>query len=299
MDPNMKEEMHMSMWKRILAAAAVCTTLTVVPAYAEEPQTEPAPVEETTQAGEKQPDGTENQAGGVIQQVYSRLETYSMKTSQLDKFDYLLYTPKNAQENLPLIVFLHGHGTYSIGELENDVSALKRTADKKTSAAYMLAPLLPPKLNQGAKGMWPGIDASVMELLEAVVTDHQIDRNRIYIVGGSMGADSAIQLIAAHPDTFAGMAGIVPFHYKCPIRKWEKEWGELFKTVPTWLFIEDEGSAKQMAQTTVDDIIQAGGQAWVEVQEGADHGSAGQKITAYKTSAIYDWLLTLSRQEEN
>lgn len=36
------------------------------------------------------------------------LEKQSLQTSELESFNYLLYTPKNATANMPLIIYLHG-----------------------------------------------------------------------------------------------------------------------------------------------------------------------------------------------
>lgn len=244
---------------------------------------------------------------GVVQtqqvnavQTPSKLRDDSIKTSQLEKFQYFLYTPKNATENLPLIVYLHGHG---LGEKMNDLrneplfAAFREEAESK-SPAYILAPLLPPELDLGSKGMWPGIDPSIMELIDYIAREYKIDRKRISIAGLSMGADSAIQLIAAHPDVFSCMIGVVPFHYKCPIAKWEAEWGEKFKSVPTWLFVEDEGEAKRNAQAAVNGIISAGGQAWLEIPKNSNHASA--KIKAYSALKSgqnngYEWMISVSK----
>lgn len=48
---------------------------------------------------------------------------------------------------------------------------------------------------------------------------HQIDRSRISLTGGSMGADAAIQIAAHHPEVFSCVTGIVPYHIQCPIAK--------------------------------------------------------------------------------
>lgn len=66
--------------------------------------------------------------------------------------------------------------------------------------------------------------------------------------------------VREHPEMFSCMTLVVPFHYKCPIAKWDD--------------------------------------AWVEVQKGADHGQANKRTAAYMSSgtyAIYDWMLSVSR----
>lgn len=259
----------MKKWKWMLAAAAACVMLAAAPVYAAE----------------------------MVSAGSDSLEEKSMKTSQLDKFEYVLYTPKNAQENMPLIVYLHGHNMGYIGNLAADsYTTLLCNCAAKQEQAYVLAPFLPPELDFGPKGMWVGIEPSLLELVESVADTYQIDRSRIYVIGSSMGADSAVQIIAHNPDTFACMVGVVPFHENSPMKKWEDGWGESFKNTPVWVFVEDIKGAKDMAQTMVEDITAAGGQAWVEVQEGTDHSSARGRVAANHKTDIYNWMLSVRKE---
>lgn len=253
-------------------------------------------VDGVVQTRERIPHG---KAEGTIQTKAGDLVNGSVKTSQLGSFKYLFFTPPHAEDNMPLFIFLHGHGMPSLDHLDDDptVSELVKVSRRRNSA-YVLAPLLPPELDFGARGMWPGIEPSILELLESVVETCKIDRNRIYIIGNSMGADSAVQIIANNPNLFAGMTGIVPFHYQCPMKRWEDGWGEKFKNVPSWFFIEDEVSAIKMARSVADDICNAGGQAWVTVKEGAFHGQAGD-LASLQMPEIFTWMLTLSRPTES
>lgn len=319
----------MRKWKQLLAGAGLLTALTAIPSYAAgwqwmDPNNDG--ISEcyyftdngTMLTQTTTPDGyTVNEQGAWIingavqtQEIKaqgvksissspSSLDRHTAKTSQLNAFEYLLYTPRQAAENMPLIVFLHGHGTGELKNLKKDryLTALCQEAEKQ-SGAYILAPLLPPELDYGAKGMFPGIEPSIMELIDSTADTYKIDRNRIYLMGCSMGADSAIQIAAAHPDTFACVVGAVPFHYQCPIAKWEDSWGEALKSTPVWLFVEDEGSAKRKAAAATDAIIAAGGQAWTEVLTGTDHGQATTRIAASMGTSqygIYNWMLSVSR----
>lgn len=312
----------MRKWKQFLAAAVIFTISAVIPAYAAGWQwldNNGDGVNECyyfDDAGKMltdtvTPDGfTVNEQGAWIENgavktkkvlsSYPSLSQYSMKTSQLDQFEYYLYSPENATEGMPLIVYLHGHG---LGDHLSDLKderyfAALREGGKQGSSAYILAPYLPPELDHGWKGMWPGIEPSLMELIDATADTYQIDRSKISIIGASMGADAAIQIVSSHPETFSCMVGVVPFHYQCPIAKWEDPWGEKLKTVPTWLFVEDDDRALSMANNAVNAIQAAGGQAWLEVQSKANHGDATKRVASSMNSGqyeIYDWLISVSR----
>ncbi len=235
---------------------------------------------------------------GSVTTAPARVTRNSTQTSQLGRFRYILYSPKNPTDNMALVVYLHGHGLGDkLDDLEKDIAVLKKEADKRSNA-FILAPLLPPELDHGIKGMWPGIDASIMELVESVITDYHIDRDRVSMIGMSMGADSAVQIAAAHPEMFSCCVGIVPFHEKSPITKWEEGWGEKLKTTPFWFFVEDETSAKNMAKTVSEGITAAGGQAWLEVKEGTTHKTASEQASENIGAGgygIYDWMVSVRK----
>lgn len=260
----------MQKWKKILQSALILAVLAAVPAFAA--------------------------VSAPAQTVES-----SITTDEVDKLEYVLYVPKDAPENLPLIVYLHGHGKGgSVDSQQDEVLTYLKEEATGESPAYVLAPVLPMELDFGAAGMWPGIEKTIMQLINTTAADYKIDPARIHLTGLSMGADSAIQIAALHPDTFASITGIIPFHEKCPVRKWEEGWGEKLKTVPMWLFVEDLAPAKEMADQAVSDMTAAGGQIWVEVQEGTDHGGAGKAVKgglADRKIQLYDWILSVKRPE--
>lgn len=263
------------------AAALLLALLCVFPAYA---------------AGPGEAAGGSSAAAGT--KVSASLSSNSVKTSQLDNFQYYLYSPKNPTENMAMIVYLHGHGTPDLKNLgKNKVFVDLMDQAAKKEGAYILAPLLPPEYDLGSKGMWPAIESSLLELVNAVADAYQIDRSRISLAGCSMGADASIQIAAHHPDVFSCITGIVPYHIQCPIAKWEDSWAAALKNVPVWMFIEDEETAIQKAETARDAIIAAGGQSWVDVQHGADHGAATRQALDSSGWDIYSWMISVSKPQ--
>lgn len=314
----------MRKWKQLLVTAGFLTVLHVIPAYAAGWQwmdTNGDNVSECYYIGDDgkaltgttTPDGyTVNEQGawvvdGVVQTQQEqksqamhntkKTEAGAMKTSQVDSFKYWLHTPAGATDNMPMIVFLMAGGGFKEAKNEKFFSDLC-SKGKSGSGAYILAPYLPDELNSGRGGMWPVIESSVVELIDAVATEYKIDRNRITIAGVSRNADGAIQIASKYPEMFAGMALIVPFHEKCPIAKWDDSWGEALKTVPAWFFVEDMVEAKQKADSALKAITDAGGQAWVEIQTGKNHGDATKGVFGDMESGkykIYNWLASLSK----
>lgn len=324
-----KGEYGMRQWKRLLVSAGLAAAMAATPVYAagwqwmdnnNDSVSECYYLQDdgTMLSGTTTPDGyTVNEQGawvvdGVIQTrsvqgsqsgtgqtTASRITRTHTQTSQLDKFGYVLYAPENPGDHMALIVYLHGHGMGDkLTDLEKDIVELRKEADKRSNA-FILAPLLPPDLDNGGRGMWIGIQESVMELVESVITTYNIDRDHVSIIGASMGGDSAIRIAAAYPDVFSCCVGIVPFHVNSPMAKWEKSWGEQVKTTPAWFFVEDEASARNMAKTVSDDITAAGGQAWVEVLEGTNHRTASEQMRSdagIKGYGIYDWMVSVKKK---
>ena len=63
------------------------------------------------------------------------------------------------------------------------------------------------------------------------------------------------------------------------------------------MFIEDEETAIQKAETARDAIIAAGGQSWVDVQHGADHGAATRQALDSSGWDIYSWMISVSKPQ--
>lgn len=138
--------------------------------------------------------------------AYYPQETQSTLTEgQYSSMGYLLYTPANAQADMPLIVYLHGgHGKGS------DLSILTTTdgfpqylADGTLGEipAYVLIPQLPADQNG-----WKAADDTVMSLIDKICTENKIDRSRINLTGHSMGGTGTWDIALLHPEVFSRIA---------------------------------------------------------------------------------------------
>ncbi len=120
-------------------------------------------------------------------------------------FNYWLSIPKNAKDNMPLIVFLHGDG------YENKPNDLGKffIVDKGQSynngdaGFFLIAP------NTKEKGWTNGsIPSSLKGLIDKVVSDYKIDTSRIYIMGYSRGAIGTWYMVNSYPNLFAAAVPI-------------------------------------------------------------------------------------------
>ncbi len=137
---------------------------------------------------------------------------------------YRLLTPEESQEGekYPLVLFLHGAGETgddNESQLANGASVFSNPVNRTEYPAFVVFP-------QCAKRYWtseisdqvflPGAavpeesptEKGVMELVESLADSLPVDRDRIYIVGISMGAIGAYDLVCRYPDTFAAAVPI-------------------------------------------------------------------------------------------
>jgi predicted esterase len=115
-----------------------------------------------------------------------------------------LFVPSSPSNNLPLLVVLHGMGVDHNAWF--DLTPVKAAAEKY--GVVLAAPL--------GRGNWFYRGAAEQDVLDIVgVLSHsgQIDCNRIYIAGHSMGGWGTWWIGLCHPDLFAGicpMSGFAP-----------------------------------------------------------------------------------------
>lgn len=116
-----------------------------------------------------------------------------------DGYNYWLSTPDSVSDDKadakPVVIFLHGASLCG-----SDLNKVKRygTIDAiekgRTLDAYVIAP-------QNPGGAWK--PAKVMNVLDHVAKTANIDPNRIYVLGMSLGGYGTIDLAATYPDRIA------------------------------------------------------------------------------------------------
>ena len=121
---------------------------------------------------------------------------------------YRFMSPENPApcQKYPLIVFLHGAGSrgndnqQQLGTLPGQLAEpLWRTK----YASYVLAPQCPSRLWWGMQSV---TDLIIEIIQEKIRSNPQIDPDRVYLTGLSMGGHGCWSLAARHPELFAGVA---------------------------------------------------------------------------------------------
>lgn len=125
---------------------------------------------------------------------------------------YQLYRPAIASgEKAPLVVTLHGHGesgTNNFSQIAgNQISvAFADPSRQSNHTAFVLSPQAAQSAPGGASGWWNAdVQAAVIELIEKTLEENpQIDTDRVYITGLSMGGYGSWGILQQRADLFAG-----------------------------------------------------------------------------------------------
>lgn len=122
---------------------------------------------------------------------------------------YALHIPVNTKEKKPLIVFLHGSGEKGTDTEKVKVHGPFKYLKTHEIDAYILAPQCP------EDEYW---DSEVLyRLIKKIEKENNIDTNRIYLTGLSMGGWGAWNLAFAHPETFAALVTIAGYVDRVPM----------------------------------------------------------------------------------
>ncbi len=134
--------------------------------------------------------------------------------------NYRLLSPKmKANEKYPLVVFLHGSGERgedNEAQLQNGVLAFAENRFQAKHPSFVLAPQCPTAQSWSEYDLLNDIlwkdklaetNMKLLDLLDDFLAEHpEIDRNRIYLTGLSMGGLGTFDLLMRRPNFFA--AGI-------------------------------------------------------------------------------------------
>ncbi len=159
-----------------------------------------------------------------------------------DTLPYRLLQPEPVKrgKKYPLVIFLHGAGERGRDNemnLKYITGLFLHTKNRKKFPAYVVVPQCPPA-KWWAPQNWkeqPFAPADrVIGLMDELIRTKQIDINRVYLMGLSMGGNGTWYLLTKYPDRFA--AGV-------PICGWgDPELVAAMKNVPVWAFHGDKDS---------------------------------------------------------
>ena len=165
-----------------------------------------------------------------------------------------LFVPPEAMqpgEPRPLVVFLHGAG--EIGN--NNITQVGGNIDNLLEAARQRGALL---YAPQAPGNWSPTSRTdqVMDMVDQAISTYNVDPNRLYVTGLSMGGGGTWNMLNRYDDRFAAgvpIAGISPASDFDPTN---------LVGLPTWAFHarNDNVVVEQRSQAVINSILAAAGE---------------------------------------
>lgn len=115
---------------------------------------------------------------------------------------YLCFSPKNTNKKVPLIISVHGAGwrgnDLSVMDLSSGNDLLVQLKNGLELDAFVVAP-------QCHCDTWFELYDVLLEFIDAMRHNENIDINRIYLTGSSMGGYTVWQLAMTKPEWFAAV----------------------------------------------------------------------------------------------
>jgi len=230
---------------------------------------------------------------------FKRLE---LKDAAGNKLPYQLMEPDSKLQTsnsklFPLVIFLHGSGERGIdnsSQMKNGVHAFVEKEMRQKHPCYLLVPQCPPEQRWGGSSRDPKLvfdeknptvqGRMVIELIEKTLQEHpDIDRNRVYITGLSMGGFGTFDALMRRPDLFA--AGMPLCGGGDPKSV------ERIKDIPLWVFHGrlDEAVYPRFSWEIVEALKKVGSK--VQYTEYSTLGHNVWDVTYYNP-AVLEWLFS-------
>lgn len=200
---------------------------------------------------------------------------------------YLLYLPRSyhsdGKRRWPLILFLHGST-----EKGSNLQIVKRNGlpaclEQARSFSFVV---ISPQLSEDQERWDP---AEMKALLDAVLPDLRVDRDRMYLTGWSLGANGVWRMATSYPDLFAAIAPV-------------PGWGDLsgvkaLKSLPVWAFhgAKDTNVLPEESITMVNALRKNGGDVHFTLYPDLDHDCW---TVTYRNTKLYDWFLQHRRLKQ-
>jgi predicted peptidase len=209
------------------------------------------------------------------------------------ELDYLLYLPTGYQRSgpaWPLMLFLHG-----AGERGTNVDKVAVHGPPKLTKAGAKLPFIIASPQCPDNRIWR--DDELLALLDDLVLKLNVDTNRIYLTGLSMGGYGTWSLGTKFPERFAAIAPICGGGEQLPIllASREKRPNTPLKTMGVWAFhgAKDPTVPLEESQRMTNALMRAGCKdVKLTVYPDAGHDSWTQ---AYEEPELWNWFLSHRR----
>ena len=208
----------------------------------------------------------------------TRQSEESFEYVQVRRLKFLLYLPNGYEEkeSWPLVLFLHG-----AGERGDDLDLVKTHGPPKLIEQGKNFPFIVVAPQCPKDTWWSKED--LVALLDHITEIHNVDKNRVYVTGLSMGGLGTWQLAGAIPEKLAAIAPICGLKAESVVEK--------IAPIPIWVFhgAKDPTVKIDNSDTMVRLLKKQGAEPKYTIYPEAKHDSWTE---AYETEELYTWLLS-------
>jgi pimeloyl-ACP methyl ester carboxylesterase len=199
------------------------------------------------------------------------------------KYQFMKPLDYDPQQKYPLVLCLHHGGTHgndNIAQLGSDPAPFLVDRRQKYPAFYLM-PQCPKSVG------WNSIDASVMDMINALEDEFQIDDTRRYVLGISGGGYGSWHFITAHPEMFAAAVPICGGG--------DPELASKISNVPVWAFHGEDDNLVPVrsSREMIEGMKKAGGNPKYTEFPDAGHNIWNQ-VSA--TDGLMDWIFAQKRR---
>ena len=215
-----------------------------------------------------------------------------LHTDSAGEHRYAVFVPAKgaSSEPLPIILFLHSASERgSDGEKQTNVGlgpAIRARAE--TFPFLAVFPQCDDTISSVQDAWGPAATAGqrALAILDEVITIYNVDKNRVYLIGCSMGGYGAWAHAAADPDRWAAVVPICGGG--------NTQWAEQLRDVPIWSFhgADDRAVLPKESHRMVDAVRRAGGNVRYSELPKVGHNAWD---TALHFDELYRWLLRQER----
>ena len=200
---------------------------------------------------------------------------------------YLLYLPKqyyaDNTKKWPLIVFLQHLGAEGTNINLVRSSALPKRLEKDADLPFIV--VSPQAL---LKQLWE--PELIKNFVESVCDKYQVDRNRIYLTGASIGGSATWATAIEYPDLFAAIVPVCGNRYSTSYEENAKK----IAHIPIWVFhgALDTTFRKEVTIEIVNALKKAGANVRFTLYPDLGH-VCWERV--YNEPELYEWLLQQSK----
>ncbi|MBE7013836.1 MAG: phospholipase [Ruminococcaceae bacterium] len=203
----------------------------------------------------------------------------NIKIEQSDNLKYIIRFPdgyKNG-DRFPVIIFLHGAGSRG-----NDINILKNNPYFNIINKHVEFPFIT-VAPQCSQNTWFDMFEQLKRFVFKIYDENFTDKNKIYLMGASMGGYGTWQLAMSLPELFAAIV---------PICGGGMYWNaSRLVNVPVWAFhgAKDTTVFKEESIKLIDAVNECGGKAKLTIYPENGHDAWSD---TYNSHEVFRWLLS-------